>query len=90
MDKNFLTVDDLLNEKTLKPKFKYWDYDSDYITCHYAKWQTYDIPVLELRSPGGICSWLGQIAEKTWANKFLLGEMVQLVNYIVGDLRGLR
>ena len=90
MEKAILTVEEFANMEFPKPEFKYWSYDNEYIFCHYEKCHTYDIPISELHSAAGACMWLGQINEKTWASNSLLGEMVQLLNYIVGDLRSLK
>lgn len=85
-----LTFQDMGNMEFAEPKFKYWRYDDKYLTCHCEQRHHYDIPISELNTPIGVCKWLGQINEKSWASHELLGEMVAIINHIVGDLRGLR
>ena len=59
MEKAILTVEEFANMEFPKPEFKYWSYDNEYISCHYEKCHTYDIPISELRSAAGACMWLG-------------------------------
>lgn len=78
-----------MSTRVLESNFKHITVDEDWITIHVHPGYDYDILRREARTCKEICSWLGQIAEKTWGSKELLGELVLAFNIINKDLRGI-
>jgi len=78
-----------MSTRVLESNFKYLTVEDDWITIHVHPGYDYDIEVSRARTCKEICSWLGQIAEKTWGSKELLGELVMAFNIINKDLRGI-
>ena len=68
----------------------------DYLTIHeswiginVSKSYEYQIDFDRARTCAEVCNWLGQITEKNWCNKQLLGELVLAFGELNGDLRGI-
>lgn len=82
----------LRSEKTTtdhKKGYRYITIHQDWISIHVTNVYDYQIDFDRSRTCKEVCNWLGQIAEKTWCNTQLLGELVLAFNEINGDLRGM-
>lgn len=70
-----------------KYEYQYISWDGDSINIHFSNRSDYCIELNRCQTPIEICNWLGQIAEKNWATKELLGELVMAFTVTTGDLR---
>ena len=70
-----------------KYNYQYISWDEFSIDIHFSDRSDYCIELNRCHTAIEICSWLGQIAEKNWATKELLGELVMAFTLTTGDLR---
>lgn len=86
-----ITVDELLKMPDLSPTvYKHLTIHGSWIAIHVKSNYDYEISISLAKTPRQICEWLGQISEKTWCSKELLGELVMAFNQINGDLRSVK
>jgi len=80
----------LLSPDVVMGNFKHITIERHFILIHVKPNYDYEIAISRCGTCAEICNWLGQIAEKSWCNYELLGELVIAFNIVNVDLRGVK
>ena len=63
-----------------------WEYDQDNkIITHLIEGRVpYEIPFDQMTDSAAVLDWIAQVAEKTWATPRIVGDMVLLLDAVLG------